>query len=261
MYRPSLTEGNRAVRGLGFRGAGPVALAVYALLAAGVALAARHRMTEPKGVPLVAIVLQEGPDLPDRTPGPPPSAPARVAHLPAAPPLHAPAPAPMPPPRAAPPALPDPGKLVAPEAVPAALPKEDHSRDYGSNTQGGAGTGESDGQTGGAPGTGGTRAGGEGGRGAQVLTLDLSRIEVKSRPPRPDYPLLAQKTGVQGSVVVPILVGVDGVPLSARAVDGPSLLRSAAEKFALAYRFEPYRVNGVPHPFQFTLTVTFTLKR
>jgi protein TonB len=93
-----------------------------------------------------------------------------------------------------------------------------------------------------------------------VPALDLSQVRVTARPAKPDYPLLAQKAGIQGSVVVPILVGVEGIPLSARAVDGPGPLRRAAETFALAFRFEPYRVNGVPQAFRFTLTVTFTLR-
>jgi len=259
VYRSSLAEGNRAVRGSGFRAAGPAALAVYGLLAAGVFLAARHPATGQKVVQSVAIVLQEGPEPPTPAPGPARSAPVPAVHPSAAPALRAPAPPPPVPPQAPPPPPPVPASLAAPDTVPSALPKEDHSRDYGGGTAGKGGAGEAA-----IPGTGPagpSGGGGGGGRAGQVPTLDLSRIAVQSRPPKPDYPLLAQKAGIQGSVVVPILVGADGVPISARAVDGPPLLRSAAEKFALAWRFAPYRVNGIAQAFQFTLTVTFTLKR
>jgi TonB family protein len=65
---------------------------------------------------------------------------------------------------------------------------------------------------------------------------------------------------IQGNVVVQITIGADGVPISAKAVDGPSQLRPAAESYAMQYRFEPQMVGGVATEARFKLTVVFKLK-
>ncbi|MGA2079876.1 MAG: energy transducer TonB [Holophaga sp.] len=238
MYRASLSESNQAMGGAGFRAAGPVALGLYGLLGAAGILAARHAGPGPKVVRSVALVLQEGPEPPLLRPAPPaPSAPAPPAR-----PRPAAAPSPPPAPRPAP-QPPAPASATAPETAPTTLPTEDHARDP---------------VPAGAPG--GSEAPG-GGPAARIPTLDVSQVRVSFTPPRPGYPLLARKAGVQGSVLVAIRVGPDGVPISAQAADGPLLLRKAAEAFALGYRFEPYRVNGMPQDFRFNLTVAFTLNR
>lgn len=92
------------------------------------------------------------------------------------------------------------------------------------------------------------------------MDLDITQIREKSRPPLPAYPPLARSARIQGDVVVQIVVGRDGVPVSARALDGPVQLRAAAEAYAMAWRFEPFLQNGVPLVSRFSLTVSYRMK-
>ena len=134
----------------------------------------------------------------------------------------------------------------------------DQSRLYGGaggGVPGGAGTPGSAGAAGGAVGGTGTAA-----APGQALDLTLGQVRAKFQPPEPAYPDLARSARVQGTVVVQVEVGADGVPVSARALQGPFLLRSAAIAHAMAWRFYPYLMNGVPRTFHFTLTVSYTLK-
>ena len=73
------------------------------------------------------------------------------------------------------------------------------------------------------------------------------------------YPALARSRRIQGAVVVELTVGVDGVPLTSRALDGPTLLRQAAEAIAAKYRFRPETRNGAPVIARFTLNIVFQL--
>lgn len=56
-------------------------------------------------------------------------------------------------------------------------------------------------------------------------------------------------------VSVRLLIGPDGVPLSATAISGPGFLRAAAVKAALEWRFEPLAPHGIEAPL--VLTITF----
>ena len=56
----------------------------------------------------------------------------------------------------------------------------------------------------------------------------------------PEYPNIALQARVSGVIPVEVEIGLDGVPVSARAkLDGPSLLSGAAEATALRWRFAP----------------------
>jgi TonB family protein len=65
---------------------------------------------------------------------------------------------------------------------------------------------------------------------------------------------------IQGTVRVELQVGTDGVPVSARAVDGPYQLRAAAEAYALTWRFKAPTENGVPRVSRFTVNVIYHIK-
>lgn len=60
-----------------------------------------------------------------------------------------------------------------------------------------------------------------------------------------------------GAVNVEVLIGQDGTPLSARAMDGQPRLRNAAETYAMAYRWSPPVFNGVPAQVRTKLPVYF----
>ncbi|MDR3670780.1 MAG: energy transducer TonB, partial [Holophaga sp.] len=165
-------------------------------------------------------------------------------------------------PRQAPPAPP---QEAPPDALPRELPREDHSRQYGSSapaagagsgtgTGGGTGTG-----TGTGPGAGTGNGPGRGGAG-KVVDVPFSKVSVRYRPPLPDYPPLARMARIQGNVVVQVMVGLDGVPISVRALEGPFQLRGAAEAYALTWRFEPQMLDGVPQVSRFSLVVQYRIK-
>jgi TonB family protein len=56
---------------------------------------------------------------------------------------------------------------------------------------------------------------------------------------KPLYPELARKSNIQGEVTVKIMLDEEGKVVSAKAVEGPSLLRSAAEDAARRSKFKP----------------------
>lgn len=75
----------------------------------------------------------------------------------------------------------------------------------------------------------------------------------------PAYPPQARAIRQQGTVVVQIVVGTDGSVVSATAVSGPSLLRSAAVGAARRWRFTPTRLSGQPVRTSGTISFNFTL--
>jgi TonB family protein len=78
--------------------------------------------------------------------------------------------------------------------------------------------------------------------------------------PKLEYPDLALRAGIQGTVKVAITVGLDGLPVTARALEGPPILRKPAESYAMKWQFKPSTENGVPVFANFPLTVVYRIK-
>lgn len=66
------------------------------------------------------------------------------------------------------------------------------------------------------------------------VVVDLSQLKIVHQPPAPPYPPLAKLAVIQGTVVVELLLGPDGIPQQARALEGPPQLRRTAEDYAMA---------------------------
>lgn len=64
--------------------------------------------------------------------------------------------------------------------------------------------------------------------------------------PKPPYPPAAVAVNAQGKVDVQIAIDEHGNVVSARAVDGPSLLRQVSEQAALRAKFKPTYLSNVP---------------
>jgi protein TonB len=146
---------------------------------------------------------------------------------------------------------------MVPDVAPKALPKEDLTMRYASSQSSNSGVpgGGVSGSVG--PATGMTVAG----SGAvHVVDFDFSQMKTKFQPPAPAYPPLAKIARIQGTVVVEITVGPDGIPISAHAVEGPAQLRQTAEAYAMSWKFEPAMLNGVPQTARFKLTMPFKLR-
>jgi protein TonB len=76
----------------------------------------------------------------------------------------------------------------------------------------------------------------------------------------PDYPAAAKQKGVQGAVVVRVVVGTDGRVETAQAVSGPVLLRQAAADAVSRWRFSPTLLSGEAVRVAGVVTVNFTLQ-
>jgi protein TonB len=77
--------------------------------------------------------------------------------------------------------------------------------------------------------------------------------------PAPPYPKIALATHTQGPVNVEILIDEGGQVISARAVDGPAMLRAAAEQAARQARFTPTLLGGHPVKVSGVITYNFML--
>lgn len=248
VYRPRLATDNRHVRSANPLIAVPVTLLGYfvlGLLVWQLVQQSKSLLTEtPKTVAVDLLDASEG------------EAPQAPAPLPAAggPPPGAIVKADVPPPPM--PANSD----VAPEKPPTELPTQDLSGTaFPAQPAGGTSS------TGSGPGAGGTGEGtGTGaagsGQAVKVVDYDFQQIKVLFLPPPPPYPQLAKSAHVQGTVKVELIVGIDGVPVSVRAVEGPMMLRATSEAYAARMRFRPETENGVPVYARFLLTMPYTLK-
>lgn len=72
----------------------------------------------------------------------------------------------------------------------------------------------------------------------------------------PAYPLMAVASNTSGTVVIEAQVNAAGEVVSARAVDGHSLLRQAAENAARRWRFTPVAGGASTH----AVTLTFIFR-
>ena len=94
----------------------------------------------------------------------------------------------------------------------------------------------------------------------EIQRLPSSVITSKAlSKPAPPYPAIAKATGTQGPVNVEILIDEGGSVISARAVDGPPLLRAAAEQAARRARFTPTLLGGRPVKVSGVITYNFVL--
>lgn len=80
---------------------------------------------------------------------------------------------------------------------------------------------------------------------------------VKQVPPV--YPEEAKKAGIQGSVVLEIVISKEGVPMDLRVASGPKELQNSAIDAVRQWRYKPYLLNGDPVEVTSTVTVTYSL--
>ena len=77
--------------------------------------------------------------------------------------------------------------------------------------------------------------------------------------PAPSYPKLASIAHVEGEVIVQVVVARDGRVEATRVLEGPRLLRSAAEHAIRRWRYRPYLIDGKPTDVATIVTVNFRL--
>ncbi|MBI4912842.1 MAG: TonB family protein [Acidobacteria bacterium] len=245
VYTPSLASGNSTINKGNPLVTIPVTILVYgSFVGVGFWLGAQTKAGKA-ALKTVGVTL----DQPEEAPPPPPPPPPPPA------PVAAPVVVKKDLEQKEPPPPPDPSKDIVPDVVPKELPKEDLSAKYA--VGGNAATGAPSGVVGAGTGTQSVMGAASQTR---VVDFDFSQIKIKVQPPAPPYPAMARIAKIQGTVVVEIVVGTDGVPVSAKAVDGPPQLRPTAESYAMQWRFEPAMLNGVPQNARLKLTMPFKLR-
>jgi TonB family protein len=76
---------------------------------------------------------------------------------------------------------------------------------------------------------------------------------------RPEYPTAARQSSIQGSVTVAANIDENGKVVNAKALNGPLLLRQAAENSVRQWKYSPGQVDGKPAPSQVTVNVEFRM--
>ncbi len=103
---------------------------------------------------------------------------------------------------------------------------------------------------------------------ASRSTADTGNAAVNHKPrpvagnPKPHYPLLARNQGIEGRVVVNVLVSAQGTvkTISVGQSSGSRLLDKAALQTVKKWRFHPVLHNGKAVPSSETIPVVFKLK-
>jgi TonB family protein len=94
---------------------------------------------------------------------------------------------------------------------------------------------------------------------SERVSYSLRTMETVVRPVEPIYPLLAQQTNLQGSVVLQARIGKDGSVQSLQVLSGPDILTSAALEAVRQWRFKPHLEAGQAVPTETRITVNFTI--
>lgn len=90
-----------------------------------------------------------------------------------------------------------------------------------------------------------------------MLSSDQRPKTVKTTNPK--YPEEARKAKVQGIVALEVTIDKTGRVTEAKIIDGHEMLRLAALAAVKEWRYEPYYMDGEPHPASFTVTIKFKL--
>jgi protein TonB len=91
------------------------------------------------------------------------------------------------------------------------------------------------------------------------------RVGGQITPPRlmrrvnPEYPLFAERAKIEGTVILEATVGTQGRVRDVRVLRSHPMLAPSAIEAVKQWRYEPLVLNGRPHPFVLTVTVSYHL--
>ncbi len=102
-----------------------------------------------------------------------------------------------------------------------------------------------------------------------VAAMERSAFEAADveEPPKrtaavmPEYPPIAERAGLEGTVQVKVLVNTEGLVDSVTVIDGPAVFHEAAASAARRTRFSPARQNDVPVACWVILPYVFRMPR
>jgi protein TonB len=95
------------------------------------------------------------------------------------------------------------------------------------------------------------------GPGGPVRVGGNIRAPMRTQFVEPVYPPTARAAGIQGVIILEIVIGEDGAVSNARVLRSIPPLDQAAIDAVRQWRFEPTLLNGVPTPVIMTATVNF----
>jgi protein TonB len=80
--------------------------------------------------------------------------------------------------------------------------------------------------------------------------------------PKPQYPSISKRLGEQGQVVHSVLIGTDGLPVSAHLIksSGYDRLDQAAHTAVMRWRYVPGKRNGIPTTMSFNVPINWVLE-
>jgi TonB family protein len=88
----------------------------------------------------------------------------------------------------------------------------------------------------------------------------VSDVKKPTKLVTPTYPESAKLAGIQGSVVLDIVIGKSGEVENAQAISGPKELWSAAAEAVKRWKWEPVLLNEKPIRLRTKVTVNFVLE-
>jgi TonB family protein len=94
----------------------------------------------------------------------------------------------------------------------------------------------------------------------EFINLGVISAANATRMSPPMYPVIAQKSMIEGKVVVDLVLDETGNVVSAKAVSGHQMLRSSAEDAAKRSKFRPATYNDRPIRAKAEIIYNFTLK-
>ena len=95
------------------------------------------------------------------------------------------------------------------------------------------------------------------------LRVDLPSTDADYlQNPRPVYPPLSKRLGEQGQVVYSVLIGADGLPISAKLIksSGFERLDAAAYAAVMSWRYVPGKRNGVATQMSYNAPINWVLE-
>ena len=95
---------------------------------------------------------------------------------------------------------------------------------------------------------------------AQVRVGGDIKEPKKIKDVKPVYPEAAKAAGVQGIVIIEIIIGTDGAVNEAKVLRPVPELDRAAIDAVMQWKYTPTLLNGEPVKVIMTVTVTFTLQ-
>jgi protein TonB len=81
----------------------------------------------------------------------------------------------------------------------------------------------------------------------------------KIRDVKPEYPQRARANGIQGNVLLQVVIDTTGKPTNIKVLQGDPILAEAAMDAVRQWRYEPYTIKKKPVEVETTILIQFLL--